>query len=69
MGSVEPLIVNDVNVGAAIEFNDTPAVSVFKMRSYIGVPIVLSTGRVYGTLCALDRAPMKVASLHFADLG
>jgi DNA-binding NarL/FixJ family response regulator/signal transduction histidine kinase len=56
MGSVEPLIVNDVSIGAAVEFNDTPAVSVFKMRSYIGVPIVLSTGRVYGTLCALDRA-------------
>jgi DNA-binding NarL/FixJ family response regulator/signal transduction histidine kinase len=59
MGSVEPLIVNDVNVGAAIEFNDTPAVAVFKMRSYIGVPIVLSSGRVYGTLCALDRAPRQ----------
>ena len=57
MDSVEPLIVNDVSVGIGPEFNDTPAVNVFQMRSYIGVPIVLSTGRVYGTLCALDRAP------------
>jgi DNA-binding NarL/FixJ family response regulator/signal transduction histidine kinase len=59
MGSVEPLIVNDVGAGNGPEFNDTPAVSVFQMRAYIGVPIVLSSGRVYGTLCALDRSPRQ----------
>lgn len=53
MGSVEPFLINDV--GPASEFLEIPAVSVFQMRAYIGVPIVLSTGRVYGTLCALDR--------------
>src|SRR3954449_8090185 len=59
MGSGEPLIVNDVGAGNGPEFNDTPAVSVFQMRAYIGVPIVLSSGRVYGTLCALDRSPRQ----------
>lgn len=53
MDSVEPLLINDV--ARAPEFHEIPAVTVFQMRSYIGVPIILSTGRVYGTLCALDR--------------
>jgi DNA-binding NarL/FixJ family response regulator/signal transduction histidine kinase len=53
MGSVEPLIVNDVALADA--FSQIPAVAVFNMRSYIGVPIVLQSGRVFGTLCALDR--------------
>jgi hypothetical protein len=55
MGSVEPMIINDV--AGVSEFEAIPAVAVFRMRSYIGVPIVLSSGRVYGTLCALDRSP------------
>lgn len=63
MGSVEPLLINDV--GPLTEFHEIPAVSVFQMRSYIGVPIILSSGRVYGTLCALDR---KVTSNTQRDL-
>lgn len=57
MGSVEPLLINDV--ADVAEFHEIPAVSVFQMRSYIGVPIVLSSGRVYGTLCALDRSAAR----------
>src|SRR3712207_3851333 len=57
MGSVEPLIVNDADL--ATEFAEIPAVTFFKMRSYIGVPIVLQSGRIFGTLCALDRAPQQ----------
>jgi DNA-binding NarL/FixJ family response regulator/signal transduction histidine kinase len=53
MGSVEPLVVNDIDLAG--EFGEIPAVAVFKLRSYIGVPIVLQSGRIYGTLCALDR--------------
>jgi DNA-binding NarL/FixJ family response regulator/signal transduction histidine kinase len=59
MGSVEPLIVNDSAAPEYAEYEDIPAVSVFGMRSYIGVPIVLSSGQVFGTLCALDRAPQQ----------
>jgi signal transduction histidine kinase/DNA-binding NarL/FixJ family response regulator len=59
MGSVEPLIVNDAAQPEHNEFLEMPAVAVFRMRAYIGVPIVLSSGRVYGTLCALDRAPQQ----------
>jgi DNA-binding NarL/FixJ family response regulator/signal transduction histidine kinase len=59
MGSVEPMIINDTVESAAAEFLEIPAVSVFNMRAYVGVPIVLSTGRVYGTLCALDRSPKQ----------
>lgn len=57
MGSVEPLVVNDADL--ATEFSEIPAVTVFAMRSYIGVPIVLQSGRVFGTLCALDRTPQQ----------
>jgi DNA-binding NarL/FixJ family response regulator/signal transduction histidine kinase len=57
MRSVEPLIVNDTRERP--EFSEIPAVAIFGMRSYIGVPIVLSSGRVYGTLCALDRTPQR----------
>src|SRR4051812_18649969 len=68
MGSVEPLIINDAAESAAAEFLEIPAVSVFKMRAYIGVPIVLSTGRVYGTLCALDRSPKTNSQRHIDTL-
>src|SRR3954470_22683568 len=59
MGSVEPLLINDTAKDEAAEFLEIPAVTVFNMRAYIGVPIVLSTGRVYGTLCALDRSAQE----------
>lgn len=57
IGSVEPMLVNDVE--QIDDFQDIPAVTVFRMRAYIGVPIVLSNGGVYGTLCALDRTPQQ----------
>ncbi len=57
IGSVEPVIVNDVD--EIDDFHDIPAVSVFRMRAYIGVPIVLADGSLYGTLCALDRTPQQ----------
>lgn len=61
MGSVEPLIVNDVAqpLYEQQRLTEIPAVTAFQMRAYIGVPIVLSSGRVYGTLCALDRTPQQ----------
>lgn len=31
--------------------------SAFNIGSYLGVPVVLGTGQVYGTLCVLDPAP------------
>lgn len=51
------MIVNDVE--KIDDFHDIPAVSVFRMRAYIGVPIVLADGSLYGTLCALDRSPQQ----------
>jgi DNA-binding NarL/FixJ family response regulator/signal transduction histidine kinase len=57
IGSVEPMIINDVQ--QIDDFQDIPAVAVFGMRAYIGVPIVLADGGIYGTLCALDRTPQQ----------
>ena len=51
------MLINDV--AEVDDFQDIPAVTVFQMRAYIGVPIVLADGCVYGTLCALDRTPQQ----------
>ncbi|HEX5164254.1 MAG TPA: LuxR C-terminal-related transcriptional regulator [Thermomicrobiales bacterium] len=51
------MIINDVS--QVDDFQDIPAVTVFGMRAYIGVPIVLADGGIYGTLCALDRTPQQ----------
>jgi len=34
---------------------------IYKIESYVSVPIVLSNGRYFGNLCAVDPAPAKVA--------
>ena len=33
----------------------------YKIESYVSVPIVLANGRYFGNLCAIDPAPAKVA--------
>ncbi len=38
------------------------------IRSFIGVPVVLSDGAFYGTLCAVDPEPQKALTRQQADL-
>ncbi|MDP9480551.1 MAG: ATP-binding protein [Actinomycetota bacterium] len=38
------------------------------IRSFIGVPVVLSDGAFYGTLCAVDPEPQKTLARQQADL-
>jgi len=42
-------------------YRDHPAPKLYKFESYVSVPIVLSNGRYFGNLCAIDPAPAKVA--------
>jgi len=62
-GSVEPLplLIHDVESEAALDSH--PAWSVVpNLRSFIGVPVVLSDGSFYGTLCAVDPESRELTS-------
>jgi signal transduction histidine kinase len=39
-----------------------PTPQLYKIESYVSVPIVLSNGRYFGNLCAIDPAPAKVSA-------
>lgn len=67
-GSVEPkaLIIEDTKTSP--DFSSYPASTAFpKIGCYLGVPVVLSDGTFFGTLCAVDPEPRKLAQ-HQADL-
>ncbi len=51
----KPVVINDVETDGAFCNHPTPAMYGFK--SYISVPIVLSNGTIWGTLCAIDPMP------------
>ena len=36
-----------------------PSRSTFNIGSYLGVPLTLSDGRLYGTVCVLDPLPHR----------
>ena len=40
---------------------DHPTPKLYKIESYVSVPIVLPNGHYFGNLCAIDPAPAKVA--------
>ncbi|BBU32569.1 sensor histidine kinase (plasmid) [Burkholderia sp. THE68] len=54
-----PIIVDDFQTDATYRNHHTPAI--YKLRSYISVPIVLPDGEYFGNLCAIDGRPMKVS--------
>lgn len=47
---------------AALEegFRDHHTPRIYGLRSYISVPILLSSGEFFGTLCAIDSAPRRI---------
>jgi PAS domain S-box-containing protein len=59
--SAVPLVIEDVRNDP--DFARSVAASSFpNIGSYIGVPIVLSDGEIYGTLCASDPAPHRISA-------
>ncbi|CAA9556251.1 MAG: diguanylate cyclase/phosphodiesterase (GGDEF & EAL domains) with PAS/PAC sensor(s), partial [uncultured Thermomicrobiales bacterium] len=46
----------------------TPAAAQLGICAYVGVPLVLRDGTLYGTLCALDRAPRALGGEAVAAL-
>jgi signal transduction histidine kinase len=56
--SCEPVTIDHVAQSAVWCRHPTPAM--YGFQSYISMPIVLSDGRFFGTLCAIDPKPTKV---------
>lgn len=54
-----PIVVDDFRIDPTYRNHHTPAI--YNLRSYISVPIVLSSGEYFGNLCAIDGRPMKVS--------
>jgi signal transduction histidine kinase len=54
----EPVIINHVAEDAAYCGHPTPAM--YGFESYISMPIILSDGSFFGTLCAIDPRPARL---------
>lgn len=54
----EPIIVEHASNEA--EYCQHPALRYFRLESYIAMPIILKTGEIFGTLCAVDTKPAKL---------
>lgn len=52
-----PLVLEDV--AAQDVFRDVPTVQILGVRAYAGVPLVLATGEVVGSFCAVDFEPRR----------
>ena len=57
--ALEPVVIPDVRDDPVHRHH--PMTARYDFRSYVSVPIVLPGGQVFGTLCALDRAPRDLS--------
>jgi signal transduction histidine kinase len=48
------------NAASDAHYADNPMAKMFGVQSYISVPIVLTNGTFFGTLCAIDRRPARL---------
>ena len=54
-----PIVIEQASTDPRYCGHHTP--KLYKIESYVSVPIVLSNGRYFGNLCAIDPAPAKLA--------
>ena len=54
-----PIVIE--HVSADPRYRTHPVLKLYQIESCVSVPIILSNGRYFGSLCALDRNPSKVA--------
>ena len=54
-----PIVIEQASSDPRYCNHHTP--KLYKIESYVSVPIVLANGRYFGNLCAIDPAPAKVA--------
>lgn len=58
--SREPVVIDHVAQDTAYCGHHTPAM--YGFQSYISMPIILSDGRFFGTLCAVDPRPARIGN-------
>lgn len=56
----EPVVISDVLTDPLYHDHHTP--SLYGLRSYISMPIILPDGRFFGTLCAIDPNPRDLGN-------
>jgi signal transduction histidine kinase len=61
-----PIVIDQVDTDTTYAKHHTPAK--YGFQSYISVPIVLSDGSFYGTLCAIDPAPAELKGKGAAQM-
>lgn len=57
--ALAPIVIDHASLDPRYCNHHTPRA--YKIESYVSVPILLSTGRYFGNLCAIDPAPAKVS--------
>ena len=57
--SNEAIVIEQASTDPRYCNHQTP--KIYKIESYVSVPIILASGRYFGNLCAVDPAPAKVA--------
>ena len=50
------------NVSSDPKWQSHPAPALYGFKSYVSLPIILSDGSFYGTMCAIDPHPRKLTS-------
>ncbi len=56
--SGDVVVIDDVSSDA--KWQSHPAPALYGFKSYVSLPIILSDGSFYGTLCAIDPQPRKL---------
>ena len=56
----EPIVIDHASLDP--RYGDHPTPKLYKIESYVSVPIVLPDGRYFGSLCAIDRSPTVVSN-------
>lgn len=62
----EPVVIDDVASDPVYRDHHTP--KLYGLQSYISVPIILSDGSFFGTLCAIDPRPAQVGAPHIVGM-
>lgn len=54
-----PIVIEHASIDPQYSGHHTP--KLYKIESYVSVPIVMPSGRYFGNLCAIDPAPAKIS--------
>lgn len=62
----KPVLIDDVDCDPQYRDHHTP--QIYKLKSYISVPIILSDDTFFGTLCAISPKPARVSKPEVAGM-